>query len=353
MHCADKQPAMTFCPKCGRPRNANARFCGGCGQEFIQQPADSGTASPAESVAPSESREPPTVPSPGPTRWDAPVAHTQWDRPGAPAEQPEAPDTVYAAPAGAGYAPPPYTPPAQPAQPAPPAPAYQYEPPPMPPPGPDVRRQRPGSRMTGVFVIVAVLVVVAAGGGAYAFARSQRHTAQPPSQPAATAQSSTGGPSSSPTATASPSPATSPSVSPTPSPTSTGAVQVAAGVASDPAEPQVVAYLNRYFGAINAHNYNAYNSLLDAQEQQGNSRATFDSGYATTKDSNQVLTGIDDTGGGNRTAHVSFTSRQNPGNSVDGSACNNWQISLYLVPRDNSYVMTAAPAGYHAAYTDC
>jgi hypothetical protein len=130
-------------------------------------------------------------------------------------------------------------------------------------------------------------------------------------------------------------------------------VQVAPGVASDPAEPQVEAYLNRYFSAINTRNYSAYQSLLDAREQQGNSRSTFDSGFATTKDSNEVLTGIEDTGGGSRTANVSFTSHQSPANSVDGSACDNWRISLYLVPQGNSYVMTAAPAGYHAAYTDC
>jgi len=211
--------------------------------------------------------------------------------------------------------------------------------------------------MTGAFVAVAVLVVLAAGGGAYALARSQQH-APPASKPSITAQASTGrptaGPSASPTVSASPSSATaSPSVSPTPTPTRTGTVRVAAGVAGDPAEPQVEAYLNRYFSAINAHNYSAYSSLLDAQEQQANTRATFNSGYATTQDSNEVLTGIDDTGGGNLTAHVSFTSRQSPANSVDGSACNNWQISLFLVPRGNSYVMTAAPAGYHATYTNC
>jgi hypothetical protein len=286
--------------------------------------------------------------------------------PDVPAERLEAADTVYAEPAGAGYAPP-YTPPAY--ESAQPAPAYEYEPPPAtgpayqsvpppgpPPPGPETQGRRPGNRMTGAFVIVAIVVVLAAGGGAYAFARSQRSTI-PPARPTITGQASTGGPtaapSTSPPATTSPSPTASPSASPTPSPTHTGTVQVAAGAASDPAEPQVEAYLNRYFSAINAHNYSAYNSLLDAKEQQGNSRATFDSGYATTKDSNEVLTGIDDTGGGNLTAHVSFTSHQNPANSVDGSACNNWQISLYLVPQGSSYVMTAAPAGYHAAYADC
>ena len=155
-----------------------------------------------------------------------------------------------------------------------------------------------------------------------------------------------------PTVETSTSPTASPAVSVT-RPTRTGTVRVAAGVAGDPAEPRVEAYLNQYFGAINSRNYNAYNSLLDAQEQQGNSQSTFESGYATTKDSNEVLTDIEHTGGGALTANVSFTSRQDPANSVDGSTCNNWHISLYLVPQGNGYVMTAAPGDYHATYSDC
>ncbi len=118
-------------------------------------------------------------------------------------------------------------------------------------------------------------------------------------------------------------------------------------------EPQVDGYLNRYFNSINTRNYNEYNSLLDAQEQQSDSQSNFDSGFATTRDSNEVLTGIQGTGGGSVTATVSFTSHQNPADSVDDSACNDWQISLYLAPQGNSYVMTAAPSGYHAAYTNC
>jgi len=41
------------------------------------------------------------------------------------------------------------------------------------------------------------------------------------------------------------------------------------------------------------------------------------------------------------------------GERVDGSACNNWQISLYLVPYGTKYVMTAAPGDYHAVHSDC
>jgi hypothetical protein len=124
-------------------------------------------------------------------------------------------------------------------------------------------------------------------------------------------------------------------------------------VASDPAAPRVVAYLDRYFSAINSHDYNAYQSLLDAGQQAQDPRSAFDSGYATTRDSSEVLTGIEETGGGRLTANVTFTSRQSPGSSVDGSACNNWQVSLYLVPRGSGYVKTATPPGYQARYTDC
>jgi hypothetical protein len=50
---------------------------------------------------------------------------------------------------------------------------------------------------------------------------------------------------------------------------------------------------------------------------------------------------------------VSFTSRQSPADSIDQSACNDWQLSLFLVPQGGGYVETAAPSSYHAVYTDC
>jgi hypothetical protein len=202
-------------------------------------------------------------------------------------------------------------------------------------------------------------VVLAAGGGVYALvSRSPGHaTAQPPSRPAVTlhasAAASTVQSPSSPTASASAAPSLSPTATVTPSPAQTGTVRAAPGVASNVAEPQVDAYLNRYFNSINTKNYSEYNSLLDTQKQQADSRSSFDSGFATTKDSNEVLTGIDDTGGGSLTANVSFTSRQSPADSVDQSACNDWQLSVFLVPQGSGYVMTAAPAGYQASYTDC
>ena len=383
---------MSFCPGCGRPRGADSRFCGGCGRAF-GQPPDGGTASAAEPVSetapaavpaaeaagaepapaagPGEPGEPATLKPAEPTRWDVPVTQTRLDsqfdggRPGeyatwyaepspagdatpprdVPAGQWKPADTVYAGPPrAAGYLPPP-----------PPAPGY-------PPAAPGPAGRPSGSRGTAILVIVVVLVVLGAGGGAYALTRPHGHSAaQPPGTPAVTGPPTTGPPTTgppatgpaSPTVNASASPTVSPPVSVTPSPARPGPVRVAPGAAGDAAEPRVEAYLNRYFGAINTKNYSAYQSLLDAQQQQGDSRSTFDSGFATTKDSNEVLTGIEDTGGGTLTANVSFTSRQDPADSVDGSTCNNWRISLFLVPHGTSYVLTAAPAGYHAGYTDC
>ena len=281
----------SFCTKCGRPRAGDVLFCTGCGTRFPAQPSAEQTLATGAllTVMPPAAQE---------TRLNPLQA---------------AAPTQAAAPAGVGK--------------------------------------------TVALIIAGILVVLAAGGGAYALvARSSGHTtAKPPSHPSVTAGSSVASPTAQATTSPTPSPTPSPtsSATPSPSPTQTGSVQVAAGVASSPEEPQVEAYLNSYFNSINTHNYNEYNSLLDAQGQQSDSQSGFDSGFATTKDSNEILTGIQDTGGGNVTATVTFASRQDTADSVDGSACNDWQISLFLAPQGNSYVMTAAPAGYHAAYTDC
>jgi hypothetical protein len=287
---------MGFCMMCGRQRVNDARFCDVCGNDFeAGRPGDS----PAD-------------------RWQR--ADTISARP--------APPPGYHAP---GYPPPP-------AHAAP-------------------RRSDGGKR--AAFIVAVVLVALATGGGAYALVSrsNDQATAQPSSDATITAQASTAAPavrpSGSPPASASAPPSTAPPPSATATPAQTGTVQVAAGVAGNPAAPQVEAFLNRYFSSINTRNYGEYNSLLDAQKQQGDSQSTFDSGYATTKDTNEVLTGITDTGGGSLTANVSFTSHQSPADSPDQSACDDWKISLYLVPEGGSYVMTAVPAGYTASDTAC
>jgi hypothetical protein len=331
---------MDFCKQCGRPRAGDNRFCAGCGAQF---PA----------VQPIEERQPAAAPLAVEATRIEPIPAAAYPPPEPAADSWNTADTAFTAPPPTT---PPQTTPPQTTGYGPPAPPAAAFPPPSTPAGP---RRRSGGGRTTAFIIAGILVALAAGGGAYALvSRSPGHaTAPPPGRPAVTVPASAAASivpsSSSPTASASASPSTSPSASATPSPTQTGTVRAAPGVAGNSAEPQVDAYLNRYFNSINTRNYSEYNSLLDAQKQQADSQSSFDSGFATTKDSNEVLTAIVGTGGGSLTANVTFTSRQSPADSIDQNACNNWQLSLYLVPQGNGYVMTAAPAGYQATYTDC
>jgi hypothetical protein len=207
---------------------------------------------------------------------------------------------------------------------------------------------------TAILTILLVVVLLAVGGGAYLLvSRFTGHkTSAPPSgnptlsAPAAGATTPT---SQSATATASPAQSASggPTVSPSP------VVTVAAGVAANPAEPAVTAFLDRYFTAINSHDYATYNSLLDPQEQKPDTRSSFNAGYGTTSDSAQTLTSIAGTASGAEAATVSFTSHQNPADSPTKTSCTSWTITLYLQPNGSSYLIGPAPAGYHASYRAC
>jgi len=83
-----------------------------------------------------------------------------------------------------------------------------------------------------------------------------------------------------------------------------------------------------------------------------NSQSTFNSGYATTTDSGETVTAIIGSGS-SLTAVVTFTSHQDPANSVDKqSSCNHWQLTLPLAAQGSGYVITTPSPGY-ARYTDC
>jgi hypothetical protein len=128
---------------------------------------------------------------------------------------------------------------------------------------------------------------------------------------------------------------------------------VASAAAGNAALPQVIALLDRYFSAINRHDYAAYADLLDAQVLQRTPASEFYSGDGSTTDSDATLTAISDTNSGGVAASVTFTSHQQPADSPDHSACNDWSITLYLVPHGTGYLMGEPPAGYQASYTSC
>ena len=302
--------AMSFCRTCGRQRVSSTRYCGGCGRDFGVAAMSGNSALAGEPAA-----APPAL--------------------GLSAEEPFPTMTVRAPSA------------ARPSPTDPPAPARRADQPPG---------RRPDRKRT-LWITVAAIALVAAGGGAFALAKSTG-TRQPagggspssslaarattlPAQPASTLPAT-------PQAPAGLSASPSPSPSPAPLPRVVG---IAPGV--QPVSPQVEVVLTHYFQGINDRNYAEYASSQTAHGKANQPEASFDSGYATTTDSDMMLTALTPSGDGDLTATVTFTSRQSPSDSVDNSACDNWTLNLYLVPSGPGYLITPAPPSYEPTYTDC
>jgi hypothetical protein len=392
---------MGFCTKCGQARTGDIRFCTRCGTQFPAGPADAPDTVPHPAAATLVAGK--TVPGDAAQQEEYPPTQTV-SRPGAPAtadqEYPETqavskpafwdqgpePDTAVTTPLpgqsfaprgsasppdGAGYeqaaaypgqgqAAPQYP------QEYPQAPQYPQYPPdggysrPGPysqPGGYPPAYPQPGGPGGGTgagkraaLIAVAVVFILAAGGGAYAVVSSVRG-GSPGGQPT-TALSSPPPTTASPTDTSTtlvPPPTTPPT---TPSSTApAGTVALTSQAAGNAASAQVVDLFNRYFDGINTHNYSEYAATLDAGMRGKNNQSTFNSGYATTNDSNETVTSI--TGSGARlTAVVTFTSHQDPADSVDNHSCNTWQLTLPLVAQGSGYLITSPPSGY-AQYADC
>ncbi len=295
---------MSSCATCGRPRTGTASFCAGCGTRFpdVPETPESGSAE---------------------TRWDTRVnlpggAAPSAGPPANPALGPLPPTVVPPGQGGSGFGPPPPSP------------------------------RRGGS---GLLIALVVVLVLAVGGGAFALVSAvtgHKTTAQPSGQPTSGSPATPSAGASTTPASATPTAATSATASP-----GDTAVTVAPAAAGDPTAPQVQALLERYFAAINAHDYAAYSSLLDARMRQQNSASTFASGYATTHDSAETLTGISGTGGGDLAATVSFTSHQSPADSINDSSCTAWTITLYLEPQGSGYLIGPPAAGYQPTHQDC
>lgn len=378
---------MKFCTMCNQEQIGNNRFCTICGTE-LTDPAASAAAESTQTYqikrtpgAPATS-PPPAAPAYGETQfasppvasWDQPPA---WGQPAAPGPDPAATQTVYPG-LSADSALPPRQPAPDPVvpgfydqpggyqQPGPYQQAAGYQPPaqfppadwpgpgtsqfpPVPGPGP----QRSGRGRTTALVAGAIVVVVAAGAGAFALVSSLHKsgtTSGSSSSQAGNTSSSTvtTTPSTSSSSTPTPTPTT---ASPTPKPTPTGIVAFAAGVSGNPYAAQVEDTFTRYFTGINTHSYTEFASALDAGMQAKNPQSSFDSGYATTTDSNETINSITGSGG-SLTAVVTFTARQAPADSPDNSACNNYTLTLPLVSQGSGYLITTPPTGY-ASYSDC
>jgi hypothetical protein len=141
---------------------------------------------------------------------------------------------------------------------------------------------------------------------------------------------------------------------PTPSQESTqaGPVGIAATMTGNAQAGPVAAFLDEYFDAINGHDYQAY-VVLRSPQAASLSQGQFDAGYASTTDTGETLQAISIAANGDLIADVTFTSDQSAAESVTKSTCTNWNISLYLVPDDGSYLIDNPPPGYHARYVSC
>jgi hypothetical protein len=131
-------------------------------------------------------------------------------------------------------------------------------------------------------------------------------------------------------------------------------VAVAAGAGQDPGAPSVAGFLDQYFAAINSHDYQAYAALLGPDMQQDMTAEQFDSGYRSTADSGETLAGISTAANGDTVATVTFTSHQDPADSVDHKeGCTDWKISLFLEQASAGYLIDQPPSSYHAAHQPC
>jgi hypothetical protein len=130
-------------------------------------------------------------------------------------------------------------------------------------------------------------------------------------------------------------------------------VAMSAGVRGRPAAAAVAAFLTRYFGVVNRHDYRGYLRLFGPGSERSLSAAAFAAGYGTTRDSAETLRGITAAGRGEVAAAVTFTSRQAAAASPAHAACVRWRITIYLARRDGRYVIANPPAGYAAADRAC
>jgi hypothetical protein len=131
-----------------------------------------------------------------------------------------------------------------------------------------------------------------------------------------------------------------------------GPVAIAPATTGNPMAPKIAAFLDEYFDAINTHDYQAYVALRSPQAQ-GISQAQFNAGYGSTADTGETLHGISSSANGDLVAEVTFISRQSAAESASDSACTAWNISIYLVPNGDGYLIDDPPSSYHAGYTAC
>jgi hypothetical protein len=128
---------------------------------------------------------------------------------------------------------------------------------------------------------------------------------------------------------------------------------VVSAVASAPNEAAVVAFLDRYFDAVNSHDFTVYKRLFILALRPRLSPASFSAGFGTTTDSGEQLHSISVIGGGEVDAAVTFIGRQATAGRPTDPTCTAWSVELYLSWRGTRYLLVAAPLWYQASDSGC
>jgi hypothetical protein len=199
---------------------------------------------------------------------------------------------------------------------------------------------------------VTVAVVVLAAAGVFAWLKFGRQSSSDTRLGAVSG--TVNGHSTAASVSTSPTPSSSvPSVTPTPTSPAGTLVPVGPGVASDAHTAAVDTFVTEYFSAINNHNYDQYLSLLSPANRRTVTLQTFNSGFSSTTDSQEMIISIAPYGSGVTGVTMSFVSHQQPSQSATNSSCTEWRITLFLKRSGGRYYIGPAPAGYQAQFSAC
>ncbi len=215
--------------------------------------------------------------------------------------------------------------------PRPPVPAY-------------ARGSQPGARRGPLTLPVAALIIVTAavmaGAGTW-YVTARAPAAGPPADLHSSAPASPSAPST---------PATPVGSVPASAPPA-GLVSLAPAAALYPGAGAIDGVINRYFQAINGRDYAAYR----ATQSPGNAMTApqFQAGFASTRDSDVLITGISTMPDGRPAADVTFTSRQRPQDGPGGESCTDWQVMMFFDGSAGTFTIGAPLNGYKASYRAC
>lgn len=202
----------------------------------------------------------------------------------------------------------------------------------MGPPPPVGSHHRTGSRPGYLIPLIVGLVVLVAGGGSAGAVALVHHLNAHHPQRAASAPIASA--STSPVSSAPESDPASASAPPSPpgQVTAAGMTIGISAVNTDPDATAVATTLAAYFGGINSQNYRDAWDTFTSGEQAATGYDSWARNVSTSHDNQVTVQSIQDDGGGNLEADISFQSMQagqygpNP-----GETCTNWTLDYHLV----------------------